>query len=175
MWTRTVRKTLNNCISVVALQICDHGYTFFAFTHSNRAKWRECWSYKGILLNSSAFFILLWDELPRKYQRRISRTMYTLDMKNYFSSIKTFKLLRKREIGAVLTVRSNSGGFPKEQALSQKSANLKWYTTISRGCADSLVSAVTWTYNGALQMLFTVHRLGEHYKIEQMGRPPRIV
>lgn len=154
--------------------ICDHGYTFYAFPHSNRAQWRDCLKYKGILSHSSAVVARLCDEIPRKAQERTGRIMYTIFMDNYFSSIKLFKLLREQELGAVRTVRSNSEGFPKELALRYKANNLPWDTIVTAVCAGGLVNGMTWIDNDAVQMLSTVQNVGDDYKKERMCRRPRL-
>lgn len=59
----------------------------------------------------------LADELHRKTMGAGAITMCSLDMKNFFSTLKLFRLLRERDIGAKETVRSNAGGFPQSLAV----------------------------------------------------------
>lgn len=64
-------------------EICDRGYTYFSFPHSNRSPWRDCTNYKNILPHSSAVVARLSDELPRKAQGRTGTIMYVVFMDNY--------------------------------------------------------------------------------------------
>lgn len=60
--------------------------------------------------------------------------MYPVYMETLFSSIKLFSRLRDKDIGAVETVRSNSGGFPRVLALRGKQIKT-WDSLASVVCA----------------------------------------
>lgn len=155
--------------------LCDAGYMFYAFPHSNRHPWRACMAYKGVLPYSSAVVARLTDELPRYIQGGSNPVQYTVYMDNLFSSPKLFRLLREKDIAAVGTVRSNATGFPKVLALrGKKNIRLDWNSLGAEVCEDGSVLALTWVDNGPVQMLTTAHLVGPGHTVERLRRRPRL-
>ena len=155
--------------------ICDAGYMFYAFPHSNRDPWRHCGYYKTKLSHASAVVARLTDELPRQRQGSSLSRMYAIFMDNYFSTPRLFRLLRDRDIGAAGTVRSNAGGFPKSLAIrGEKGVKLDWNTLGAAVCEDGLVLALTWVDNGPVQMITTIHNVGQEHTIERVRKRPRL-
>ena len=154
--------------------ICDAGYTFYAFPHSNRQPWRYTSNYKSELPHSSAVVARLVDELPRKFVHSDRKLMYIVYMDNLFSSIKLFRMLRDADIGAFGTIRSNSSGFPKSLAIRGTNFNLQWDAMGAVLCSDEKVLALTWIDNGAVQMITTVHTCAADDKVNRKRKRPRL-
>lgn len=94
---------------------------------------------------------------------------------NYlFSSIKLFKLLKERDIGAVGTLWTNPGRFSWSRALKRKHF-CYWYHLGTVPCADRNVLALTWIDKGPVQMLTTAHILSINHRFNRVYKKPRLV
>lgn len=99
--------------------------------------------------------------------------MYVVFMGNLFSTPRLFSVLRDKDIGAVGTVRSNAGGFPKPLAIrGNKKVKLNWNTLGAFTCQDGRVLALTWIDNAPVQILTTIHNVGPGHTIERARRRP---
>ena len=103
-------------------------------------------------------------------QLPIEDKSFNIYMENYFSSIKLFKYLREKKIGACGTVRTNSANFPQILKTNKK---LDW-DTLSGVVVDSVL-AILWMDNGPVTMLSTIHQIdnGNENRIERVRRRPR--
>jgi hypothetical protein len=87
-------------------------------------------------------------------------------MDNYFFSIKLFKYLCEKKIGACGTVRKNSANFPQILKVDKK---LEW-DTLSDVVVDDVL-AVLWMDNGPVTMLSIIHQInGDENQIERIRR-----
>ena len=129
------------------LALCDAGYTYsFMFT-SRIEKDHEIEQIEHLNKMGNQVYHLI-KKLP-------SNQSFNIFMDNYFSSIKLFKFLREKGIGACGTVRTNSSGFPP--ILKIKNKNLEW-DTLSGVVVDDVL-AVLWMDNGPVTMLSTIHEI----------------
>ena len=124
--------------------LCDNGYTYFAFLHSNRFPWHYCEDYKNVLNHRAAVVARLVETLPRKlpFSRSESVQMYAVFMDNLFSTPKLFALLREKEIAACGTVRCNAKRFPASLSIRETSdKKMNWNTLGAEICANGNVLA----------------------------------
>ena len=92
-------------------------------------------------------------------------------MDNYFSSIPLFSYLRKKNIGACGTVRTNSRKFPKELKIPKKT-KMEW--NFKSAVEVDKVLAILWIDNGPVTMLSTIHGLKEpSWQVEKNRKRPR--
>ena len=150
--------------------LCDKGYLFDCFPHSNKCPWRHLESFKRRFSQSSSVVAKLAESLPRTspFCKQKEQLMYSIFMDNLFSSPALFKHLRHLNIAAVGTVRSNASGFPKSLAIrNKKNVKLPWNTLGAALCGDDQVLALTWIDNGPVQMLTTKHEVGTNHTIER--------
>ena len=103
------------------------------------------------------------------FSRSESVQIYAVFMDNLFSTPKLFALLREKEIAACGTVRSNAKEFPASLAIRGTSdKKLNWNTLGAEICANGNVLALTWIDNGAVQMITTMHEVGEGHCVEKL-------
>ena len=101
--------------------------------------------------------------------------MYAIFTGTLFSSPKLFRLLCGKDIAATGTVRSNAKGLPKPLAIrGRKDVKLPCNTLGGAVCEHAAVLALTWIDNGAVQILTTLHKLGEQHTVERLRKRPRL-
>ena len=150
--------------------LCDRGYVYEYFPHSNKQPWKELENYKGTLTRHSAVVVRLVESLPRESGKKILR--YAVFMDNLFSSIKLFSMMRDKGIGCVGTTRANSAGFPKQlKVRGREHKHLEW-DTIGSVVVDK-VNCVAWVDNNAVLMLTTIHQVGNDHTVKRLRRRPR--
>lgn len=129
------------------LSLCDAGYTYtFIFT-SRIQKHPEIQQVSDLSKVGNEVYYLV-SQLP------VENKSFNLYMDNYFSSIKLFKYLREKKIGACGTVRTNSTNFPQILKTNKK---LDW-DTLSGVVVDNVL-AILWMDNGPVTMLSTIHQI----------------
>src|SRR5215213_743385 len=143
------------------LSLCDAGYTYtFIFT-SRIQNQPEVQLIPNLSKIGSEVCHLVF-QLPENKS-------FNIYMDNYFSSIKLFKYLREKKIGACGTVRKNSANFPQILKIDKK---LDW-DTLSGIVVDNVL-AILWMDNGPVTMLSTIHQIhGSENRIERNRRRPR--
>jgi hypothetical protein len=111
------------------LSLCDAGYTYtFIFT-SRIQNHPEIQQVSDLTKVGNEVYYLV-SQLP------IENKSFNIYMDNYFSSIKLFKYLREKKIGACGTVRTNSANFPQILKTNKK---LDW-DTLSGVVVDSVLA-----------------------------------
>lgn len=111
------------------LSLCDAGYTYsFIFT-SRIQNQPEVQQVPDLSKVGNEVYHLV-SQLPTENKS------FNIYMDNYFSSIKLFKYLRKKKIGACGTVRKNSANFPYILKIDRK---LDW-DTLSRVVVDNVLA-----------------------------------
>jgi len=130
------------------LSLCDSGYTYtFIFT-SRIQNQPEVQIISNLNKIGSEVYHLV-SQLPKN-------KAFNIYMDNYFTSIKLFKYLRERKIGAYGTVRKNSANFSQIFKVDKK---LDW-DTLSGVVVDDVL-AILWMDNGPVTMLSTIHQFRE--------------
>jgi hypothetical protein len=143
------------------LSLCDAGYTYAFFFTSRIHNQPEVQQMLGLSKVGNEVFHLA-SQLPKNKS-------FNIYMDNYFSSIKLFKYLREKKIGACGTVRKNSANFPQIFKVDKK---LEWDTL--SGIVIDDVLAILWMDNGPVTMLSTIHQInGDENRIERVRRRPR--
>jgi hypothetical protein len=143
------------------LSLCDAGYTYAFFFTSRIQNQPEVQQMPGLSKVGNEVFHLV-SQLPKNKS-------FNIYMDNYFSSIKLFKYLREKKIGACGTVRKNSANFPQILKVDKK---LEW-DTLSGVVVDDVL-AVLWMDNGPVTMLSIIHQInGDENRIERIRRRPR--
>lgn len=145
------------------LSLCDAGYTYsFIFT-SRIQNQPEVQQVPDLSKVGNEVYHLV-SQLPTENKS------FNIYMDNYFSSIKLFKYLREKKIGACGTVRKNSANFPHILKIDRK---LDW-DTLSGVVVDNVL-AILWMDNGPVTMLSTIHQIdnGNENRIESIRRRPR--
>ncbi|CAB4385768.1 unnamed protein product [Rhizophagus irregularis] len=145
------------------LSLCDAGYTYsFIFTSriQNQPEVQQVPDLSKVG-NEVYHFV---SQLPTENKS------FNIYMDNYFSSIKLFKYLREKKIGACRTVRKNSANFPHILKIDRK---LDW-NTLSGVVVDNVL-AILWMDNAPVTMLSTIHQIynGNENQIERIRRRPR--
>jgi len=142
------------------LSLCDAGYTF-AFFFTSRIHQHEIQKIPNLSKVGNEVYHLV-SQLPKN-------KAFNIYMDNYFSSIRLFKYLREKNIGACGTVRKNSANFPQILKTDKK---LEW-DTLSGVVVDDVL-AILWMDNGPVTMLSTIHQInGDENRIERIRRRPR--
>ncbi|GBC08628.1 hypothetical protein RclHR1_08270005 [Rhizophagus clarus] len=106
------------------LSLCDADYTY-TFIFTSRIQTHPEIQQVSDLSKVGNEVYHLTSQLP------IEDKSFNIYMDNYFSSIKLFKYLREKKIGACGTVRTNSANFPKVLKVNKK---LDWDTLSGGGC-----------------------------------------
>ncbi|GES95040.1 piggyBac transposable element-derived protein 4-like [Rhizophagus clarus] len=145
------------------LSLCDAGYTY-SFIFTSRVQNQPEVQQVTELSKVGNEVYHLASQLP------IENKSFNIYMDNYFSSIKLFKYLHEKKIGACGTVRKNSANFPQILKVDKK---LDW-DTLSGMVVDNVL-AILWMDNGPVTMLSTVHQIdnGNENQIERIRRRPR--
>ena len=139
------------------LSLCDAGYTF-AFFFTSRIHQHEIQKIPNLSKVGNEVYHLV-SQLPKN-------KAFNIYMDNYFSSIRLFKYLREKNIGACGTVRKNSANFPQILKTDKK---LEW-DTLSGVVVDDVL-AILWMDNGPVMMLSTIHQInGDENQIERIRR-----
>lgn len=142
------------------LSLCDAGYTF-AFFFTSRIHQHEIQKIPNLSKVGNEVYHLV-SQLPKN-------KAFNIYMDNYFSSIRLFKYLREKNIGACGTVRKNSANFPQILKTDKK---LEW-DTLSGVVVDDVL-AILWMDNGPVTMLSTIHQInGDENRIERIRRQSR--
>jgi hypothetical protein len=143
------------------LSLCDAGYTYAFFFTSRIQNQPEIQQIPNLSKVGNEVYCLV-SQLPKN-------KAFNIYMDNYFSSIKLFKYLREKNIGACGTVRKNSTNFPQILKVDKK---LEW-DTLSGVVVDDVL-AILWMDNGPVTMLSTIHQVnGDENRIERVRRRPR--
>jgi hypothetical protein len=129
------------------LSLCDAGYTY-SFIFTSRVQNQPEIQQVPDLSKVGNEVNRLVSQLP------IENKSFNVYMDNYFSSIKLFKYLREKKIGACGTVRKNSANFPQILKVDRK---LDW-DTLSGVVVDNVL-AILWMDNGPVTMLSTIHQI----------------
>src|SRR3954453_7439488 len=138
--------------------LCDAGYTYAFFFTSRIQNQPEVQQMPGLSKVGNEVFHLV-SQLPKNKS-------FNIYMDNYFSSIKLFKYLREKKIGACGTVHKNSANFSQILKVNKK---LEW-DTLSGIVVDGVL-AVLWMDNGPVTMLSTIHQInGDENRIERIRR-----
>ncbi|GBB97601.1 hypothetical protein RclHR1_03010004 [Rhizophagus clarus] len=145
------------------LSFCDAGYTY-TFIFTSRIQTHPKIQQVSDLSKVGNEVYHLTSQLP------IEDKSFNIYMDNYFSSIKLFKYLREKKIGACGTVRTNSANFPKVLKVNKK---LDWDTL--SGVVVNNILAILWMDNGPVTMLSTIHQIDNKNEnwIERVRRRPR--
>ncbi|GES80728.1 hypothetical protein RCL_jg90.t1 [Rhizophagus clarus] len=145
------------------LSLCDAGYTY-SFIFTSRVQNQPEVQQVTELSKVGNEVYHLASQLP------IENKSFNIYMDNYFSSIKLFKYLREKKIGAYGTVRKNSANFPQILKVDKK---LDW-DTLSGVVVDNVL-AILWMDNSPVTMLSTIHQIdnGNENRIERIRRRPR--
>ena len=154
----------------VIYSLCDAGYTW-TFEFYSRVEASPHPRDETIGGEVANLVYHLATQLPHRARN------YNVYMDNYFSSVELFRALRKKNIGACGTVRTNSKGFPAVLRVEKSAARYYQWDTLSAvvvGEEPAQVLASVWIDNGPVTMLTTVHRLdGADARIERDRRRPR--
>ncbi|CAG8825892.1 21239_t:CDS:1 [Cetraspora pellucida] len=128
--------------------LCDAGYTYTFMFSSRIEDNTDLESIPGINKARCTVWYLV-NQLPQEKN-------FHIYMDNYFSSIPLFKYLRKNNIGACGTVRTNSSKFPKE--LKPNNVYLLDWNMLSRVVTNDVL-AILWVDNGPVTMHTTIHKI----------------
>ncbi len=143
--THTVRiKNKLTPESYKILSLCDAGYTYTFIFISRIQNHQEVQQVSDLSKVGNEVYYLV-SQLP------IENKSFNICMDNYFSSIKLFKYLCEKKIGACETVRKNSAKFPQILKVDKK---LDW-DTLSGVVVDDVL-AILWMDNGLITMLLTI-------------------
>jgi hypothetical protein len=151
--------------------ICDAGYVYDFFPHSNKDGWKFTQKYKGVLMSFSAIVATLVDTLPGGDDGSVQYEIY---MDNLFSSVKLFYMLRNRGkgIGCAGTTRANTTGFPTILKVRGGADKKMDWDTLGSVVVDG-VNCVVWVDNAAVLMLTTIHNVGPDHTVTRLRRRPR--
>lgn len=89
--TRRRNEPIGSGFNIWAL--CDAGYMYHSFSHSNRNPWKECMQYKIIFCHASAVVSRLCNELLWRKYGSAETLMYFFYMDNLVSTPNLFSLL----------------------------------------------------------------------------------
>ncbi|CAB5380272.1 unnamed protein product [Rhizophagus irregularis] len=145
------------------LSFCDAGYTY-TFIFTSRIQIHPEIQQVSDLSKVGNEVYYLTSQLP------IEDKLFNIYMDNYFFSIKLFKYLCEKKIGACGTVRTNSANFLKVLKANKK---LDW-NTLSGVVVDNVL-AILWMDNGSVMMLSTIHQIDNENEnqIERVRCRPR--